>query len=157
MILKHVMASTRFLVLLAVLGTLAGAVGLLVYEFLVVCTAIVAVIRHSALSAASAKAHAVGLIEAIDIFLIAIAAYITSLGFYSLFVDDSLPLPKWLAIRDLDDLKSNLVSLVIAVLAVLFLREAVVWDGHRNLFGFGVALAIVILALTVFLAKKKLP
>lgn len=50
------------------------------------------------------------------------------LGLYRLFVDPELPLPAWLKIRDLDDLKNNLVSSVIAVLSVLFLREAA-WAG----------------------------
>jgi len=77
--------------------------------------------------------------------------YITSLGLYSLFVDDTLPLPRWLEIHDLDDLKGNLVSVVIAVLAVLFLREAVAWDGTRDLVSFGVAIAVMVAALTLFL------
>lgn len=50
---------------------------------------------------------------------------IISLGLYSLFSDDTLPLPRWLEVHSLDDLKGNLVSLVIAVLAVLFLRAAI--------------------------------
>lgn len=72
-----------------------------------------------------------------------------------LFVDDTLPLPRWLAIHDLDDLKVNLVSAVIAVLAVPFLREAVAWDGDRDLLAFGAALAVVIAALTFFLTVTK--
>jgi uncharacterized membrane protein YqhA len=111
-------------------------------------------VRDSTLSPKSAKTLAVGLIEAVDVFLIAIAVYITGLGLFTLFVDDTLPLPKWLAIRDLDDLKGNLVSVVIAVLSVLFLREAVIWDDPHDLPGFGVALAVIIIALTLFLAKK---
>lgn len=51
-------------------------------------------------------------------------------------------LPKWLDIQDLNDLKGYLVSVVIAVLAVLFLREAVAWDGARDLLAFGAALAL---------------
>lgn len=148
------LASSRYLVLLAVFGTLLGSIGLLVYELLVVGKTLVDTVRDSTLSPTSAKTLAVGLIEAVDVFLIAIAVYITGLGLFSLFVDDSLPLPKWLAIRDLDDLKSNLVSVVVAVLAVLFLREAVVWDDAHDLPGFGVALAVIIIALTFFLAKK---
>ena len=101
----------------------------------------------------AAKALAVGLIDAIDVFLIAIAAYITSLGFYALFVDDRLPLPRWMEIRDLDDLKNNLVSVIIAVLAVLFLREAVAWDGSRDMLGLRASLALVIAALTFFPEK----
>ncbi len=63
------------------------------------------------------------MVEAVDAFLIAIAVYIISIGLYSLFIDDKLPLPKWLEVHNLEDLKGNLVSVVIAVLAVLFLRE----------------------------------
>lgn len=40
---------------------------------------------------------------------------------------------------------------MIAVLAVLFLREAVAWDGSRDLLAFGGALALVIAALTFYL------
>ncbi|TDY48177.1 uncharacterized protein UPF0114 [Paraburkholderia rhizosphaerae] len=87
-------------------------------------------------------------------FLIAIAVYIISIGLYTLFVDDKFALPNWLEINDLDDLKGHLVSVVIAVLAVLFLREAVAWDGTRDLAAFGGALALVIAALTFFLKKN---
>ena len=75
-------------------------------------------------------------------FLIAIVIYIMSLGLYALFIDDKLPLPRWLEIHDLEDLKNHLVSVVIAVLAVLFLREAVAWDGGRDLLKFGAALSL---------------
>lgn len=34
-------------------------------------------------------------------------------------------MPAWLNVHHIDDLKANLVSVVIAVLGVLFLREAV--------------------------------
>ena len=57
--------------------------------------------------------------------------------------------------HDLEDLKANLVSIVIAVLAVLFLREAVGWDGERDLLHFGAVLALVIAALTLFLFLKR--
>ena len=57
-------------------------------------------------------------------------------------------------IHDLEDLKRNLVSLVIAVLAVLFLREAVAWDGSRDILALGGALALVIAALTYYLSQR---
>lgn len=76
---------------------------------------------------------------------------------YALFIDDSLPLPSWLKVSDLEDLKANLISVVIAVLAVLFLREAVAWDGSRDLLAFGAALALVIAGLTFYLKKGKAP
>jgi uncharacterized membrane protein YqhA len=46
------------------------------------------------------------------------------------------------------------VSVVIAVLAVLFLRETVVWEGDRDILELRAALALMIAALTFYLAKK---
>jgi uncharacterized membrane protein YqhA len=153
--LRRALASSRWIVLIAVIGTLLAAIALLVYEAIVVIETAVGVVRAGELSPKAAKALAVGMIEAVDVFLIAIALYITSLGLYALFVDDSLPMPKWFQIHDLEDLKANLVSVVIAVLAVLFLREAVSWEGERDILAFGAALALMIAALTFFLRKKQ--
>jgi Uncharacterized protein family, UPF0114 len=106
---------------------------------IVIIEAVFQTIISGSLSPKIAKVLAVGLIEALDVFLIAVVAQIIGLGLYVLFIDDTLPLPAWLKISNLDDLKSHLVSSVIAVLAVLFMREAVAWDGQRDLLGFGVA------------------
>jgi uncharacterized membrane protein YqhA len=152
--LRRALASSRYIVVIAVLGTFLAALALLLYELLVVAVALLDVVRSGEVSATAAKTLAVGLIETVDVFLIAIAVYITSLGLYSLFVDDTVPMPRWLEIHDLDDLKNNLVSVVIAVLAVLFLREAVAWDGSRDLLAFGAALALIIAALSFFLARQ---
>ena len=153
--LRRLLASSRYIVVIAVLGTFFASLALLVYEVLVVAGAIIDAFREPALSPKSAKVLAVGLIEAVDVFLIAIAVYIISLGLHVLFVDERAPLPRWLRIDDLEDLKTSLVSIVIAVLAVLFLREAVAWDGTRDLLSFGAAIALIIAALSFFLARKK--
>jgi len=155
MLMKRTLTSSRYVALIAVVGALVGSIALLIYEAFVIADALVETVRSNSLSPKLAKVLAVGLIEALDIFLIAIVAQIISLGLYVLFIDDTLPLPSWLTIKDLDDLKSHLVSSVIAVLAVLFMREAVAWDGERDLLGFGVALALVIAVLTLYLAVKK--
>ena len=151
--LRKILASSRMITLIAVAGTFIGSSALIVYEAVVIGTTLVDVWRAGEISAKAAKIFAVGLIEAVDVFLIAIALYIISLGLYALFVDDKLPLPGWLRIESLDDLKGHLVSVVIAVLAVLFLREAVAWDGTRDILAFGAALALVIVALTFYLAR----
>jgi uncharacterized membrane protein YqhA len=112
----------------------------------VIGSAAASTITEGKLSPKFAKALAVGLIEAIDIFLIAVVAHIIALGLCKLFIDPDLPLPAWLKIRNLDDLKSHLASSVIAVLAVLFMREAVAWDGQRDLLQMGAAVALMIVA-----------
>jgi uncharacterized membrane protein YqhA len=151
--LRHLLSYSRFAVLIPVIGALIAAVGLLLYEAAILLKAAWAAAWQFASSAKDAKALAVGLVEAVDIFLIAIAMYIISLGLYVLFVDDTLALPKWLEIRNLDDLKRNLVSVVIVVLAVLFLREALTRPAGYDLLAFGGGLALVIGSLTFYLGK----
>ncbi len=154
-VLNKIMSSSRYIVLIAVFGTLAASLTLLVYEALVVAEGLIRVIRKGVVSTEDAKLLAVYLVQAADVFLIAIAVYMISLGLYVLFIDNRVTLPSWLVFRDLEDLKANLVSIVIAVLAVLFLREAVSWDGTRNLLELGAAFALMIGALVFFLSKKK--
>jgi uncharacterized membrane protein YqhA len=153
--LHRLLASSRYLVLVAIFTTFLGSIALLLYETFVVVQAVASVVREGPVSAKSAKDLAVGLIEAVDIILIAITVYIISVGLYALFIDDTLKLPRWLGVQDFEDLKHNLVSAVIAVLAVLFLREAVAWEGERDILHFGAALAVMIVALTFYLLKKR--
>jgi uncharacterized membrane protein YqhA len=152
--LRRVLASSRYIMIVPVIGTFLGSVALILYETVVLFSSAIDTIREGSVSAKSVKIFAVGIVEAVDVFLIAIAVYIISIGLYSLFIDDKLPLPKWLEVNNLEDLKGNLVSVVIAVLAVLFLREAVAWDGSRDIAAFGGSLALVVAALTFFLMKN---
>lgn len=155
--IRRLMGLSRYTAVLAVAGILAGSISLLLYEGAVVLTEVYGTIENGTVSPKAAKVMAVGLIEAIDIFLIAVVANMIGQGLYKLFVDPELKLPSWLKIRDLDDLKSHLASSVIAVLSVLFLREAVGWDGQRDLLTLGGSIALVIVALTIFLVAKKRP
>jgi uncharacterized membrane protein YqhA len=151
---RWVFSSSRYVVIIAVIGTFAGSLTLLFYGAIEIGAIVVETVRAGTVSASGAKALALGLIEATDVFLIAIVMFIIAQGLYALFVDDSLPLPAWLEIHDLDDLKGKLISVVIAVLAVLFLGEVVRWDGRRELAGLGAGVALVIAALTYFLSQK---
>jgi uncharacterized membrane protein YqhA len=152
--LRNVLASSRYIMIVPVIGTFMGSMALILYEAMALYASFVDAIRGGTVSAKAVKIFAVGIVEAVDVFLIAIAVYIISIGLYSLFIDDSLPLPKWLEVHNLEDLKGNLVSVVIAVLAVLFLREVVAWDGTSAIAAFGAGMALVIAALTFFLIKN---
>ncbi len=149
----RIIGSSRLVVLLAVIGSFVAAVSLLIYEFSVVASLVIDMLMTRDLSPKAAKAFAVGMIEAVDVFLIGIALYMISLGFHVLFVDPTLPVPRWLKFRDLDDLKSNLVSVVVAVLAVMFLRQAIATYADVPFLTFSASVALMIVALTFFLGK----
>src|SRR5262249_53615867 len=100
--LQRALTLSKYVVFIAVIAALAASVALML-------------LGKEGLST-SGRALAVGLIEAIDVFLIAIVALVIGLGLQRLFVDEAMPLPRWLKIDDLEDLKGYLVSIVIAVL-----------------------------------------
>jgi uncharacterized membrane protein YqhA len=152
--LRRALAASRYVVIIAVVSTLVSSLVLLFYGVLLEVTVVIGTLREFSVSAQRGKALALGLIDATDVFLIGIVLLVVGLGLYSLFIDDTLPLPAWLEIHNLDDLKGQLVSVVIAILAVLFLGEAVKWDGTRDLLGLGVAIALVVGALSFFLSAK---
>jgi uncharacterized membrane protein YqhA len=150
--LQRAVTLSRYVVFVAVIAALAASVALILYEAAVVTEVIFSAIRQGGFQLQSGKALAVGLIEAIDVFLIAIVALVIGLGLHRLFVDEAMPLPRWLKIDDLEDLKGYLVSIVIAVLAVLFLGQAVERASDLDLLRLAAALALMIAALVFFLS-----
>jgi uncharacterized membrane protein YqhA len=153
--LRQILASSRYIVFVAVVAALLASVALILYEAIVIAEVIFNAVTQGGFLPQPSKALAVGLIEALDVFLIAIVALIIGLGLHALFVDDTLPLPRWLKIDNLEDLKRHLVSIIIAVLAVLFLREAVERAKDLDLLRLAAALAIMIAALVLFLSLRE--
>ncbi len=147
--MKTFLGASRYLILLAVLAAFASAVTLLIFGAYETALEI-----GSILGGEAPKSVAATFIELTDLFLLGVVLYIIALGLYELFIDDNLTLPHWLEIHTLDDLKAKLISVVIVVMSVLFLKQVVSWDGERNLLTFGGGIALVIAALTYFLSHK---
>jgi uncharacterized membrane protein YqhA len=92
------------------------------------------------------------LIEITDIILLGTVLYIVSLGLYQLFIDHKLPLPPWLKVNSLTDLKRDLIGVVVVLLGVSFLGEVVKGEGtFIDTLHLGGAVALVIAALGFFL------
>ena len=80
--------------------------------------------------------------------------YIIALGLYELFIAKA-PLPGWLEICDLDDLKDKLLGLVIIALAVLILGETLTWNGSGDILSFGLAIAAGIAAISAYIWVRR--
>lgn len=148
------LGASRYIIIVAVLGSLLASVALLVFGFVEAVQLVTNTVQTGDVSRKAAKALVLEFIEIIDLFLMATVFLIIAMGLYELFISTNIKLPKWLEIRTLDDLKAKLISVVIVVLAVLFLGQVVAWDGSRDLLGFGLSIAAVIGALTFFLSAK---
>lgn len=145
---------SRYLILIAIIGSFLAALTLLIYGGLETIQTIADTIASGKVSSKGAKELALTFIQLVDLFLLGTAFYIIALGLYELFIDDTVPLPDWLQVNDLDDLKGKLVSVLVVVIAVFFVGQVADWDGQRDLLGYGTAIALVIAALTYFLSQK---
>jgi uncharacterized membrane protein YqhA len=152
--MNRLIGVARFLILIAVVATLVAAIALLFFGAIDTALVIWGVFSKGDFSSKTGKTLLVDVIEIVDIFLLATVLYIIGLGLYELFIDDSVPVPRWLEIHDLDDLKDKLVGVVVVVIGVGFLGQFVSWDGQANLLIPGGAAAVMIAALTYFLSQK---
>lgn len=152
---QRLLARSRYLIIIAVVGSFLAALTLIVYGGIEALVLVVETVTTGTVSSKGAKALALAFIELVDLFLLGTVFYIIAMGLYELFISDAIPLlPSWLEIHDLDDLKDKLASVVVVVMGVLFLGQVVTWDGQRDLLGYGIAIALVIAALTYFLSQK---
>jgi uncharacterized membrane protein YqhA len=144
---KRVLASSRYFIAAAVIGSFVAAVVLIVSGVIAVVNVSWDALRHPDTNVADAKHLAVDFMQLIDVFLLGTALYIIALGLYELFVDPELPMPGWLRIHDFDHLEEKLISVIIVLLAVTFLGSAVTWTDGGDILKFGAAIGIVIVAL----------
>ncbi len=152
--LHRILAKSRYLMLIAVLGSFAASVTLLIYGAAETIITIVHALSAGVVSNENSKRLVLSFIEVVDLFLLATVFYITALGLYELFIDERIKVPDWLEIHTIDDLKSKLTSVIVVVLSVLFLSEVVKWDGGTNILPFGASIALVIASLTYFLSSQ---
>ena len=105
----------------------------------------------------SMKLTVVAILTAVDTFLLATVLLVIGYGLYELFVDAEVKLPEWLEIRSLDDLKTKLIGVIVAILAVVFLGALVDRsDAHSvMLIGAGVGAVVIGLAAFTFATKRK--
>lgn len=149
--MRNILASSRFFIAIAVLGTFVASVALIISGTISVFQVTKDAIVDGETGVTASKHMAVDFLQLVDIFLLGTALYIIALGLYELFIDDSLPMPKWLIIATFEDLKEKLIGVIIVLLGVSFLGTAVTWSGDSTILDLGVATAAIILALSIAL------
>lgn len=153
--MSRLLTATRYLALVPVVCIFVAATALLFFGAASTVQTVLEVAASGSLDSKVGKELLLRSIEIVDLFLLGTVLYVIAVGLYELFIDDTVAMPKWLRIHDLDDLKNSLIGVVIVVLGVLFLGQVVTWDGQRDLLGPGAASALVIAALAYFLSLKK--
>jgi len=149
--LRRVLAGSRYFIVIGVIGSFLASIALLVFGGLKTIGLIVDTFFSGGFSQTSAKYVAVGFIEILDLFLLGTVLYIIALGLYQLFIDDKLPLPAWMHLRTLTDLKVELINVIIVLLGVSFLGAVVEWDGSPNILALGLGIGAILAAYALLL------
>lgn len=155
MTIRTLLRGARYLVLAAVAGAIAASSALFVYGFVRTFVVIWRTVQEPEMTSRAGKLMMLYFIEIFDLFLFGTVLLIMGIGLYSLFIDPRVRLPGWLSAASFDDLKINLVAVVIVVLGVTFLGHVIAWDGDRTLLDFGGSVALMIAVLTAFLWVSK--
>jgi uncharacterized membrane protein YqhA len=143
----RMVASSRFFVLIATVSLFLAFMAVMVSTLVVTITAILQTFGDEG----GQNAMIGKLIKQADYALLATVLYVLAIGLYSLFVDDRVPMPRWLSIHDLGQLKELLAGVVVVAIAVIFLGWALTWDGKSDILALGAGSAAVIAGLALFL------
>ena len=150
--MKKLLESASYIVLLAVFSMLAASVALFVSATIQTALTIFHMFENIASpESAGVTTH---LVSILDMFLFAVILYIFAIALYELFIEE-LKLPEWLIIKDLDGLKKKLSSVIALMLAVTFLEHLVKWEDPKGTLMFGAAIGIVIFALVFYMKAKE--
>lgn len=146
---RKLLGGSRYLILIAVLGSYLAAVLIILYTGAALFHIIIGLVQHPTLSAEAMRQLMLECIEVIDSFLLGTAFYIVALGLYELFISRQVYMPNWLNITTLEDLKAKLLGVIIVVLSVFFLEQVINWNGKRDILGLGIAVALIIGTITL--------
>jgi len=150
--MRTVFGLSKYVVYIAVIGLLLAALAVFVFGGVMAVTTIVGAFRHLAFNAEGARVISVEFIELMDLFLLGTVLLITSIGLYELFIDSAISevIPEWLSVSNLEQLKFNLLAVIIVMLAIFFLGAVAeqVPEGAEIL-SYGVAISAVLAGLAV--------
>ena len=144
--MRRILELSRYIVVLPVLGSILGAIVLMLIGVWEVFTSIIKITN----SDAPLKDSVVGILTAVDTLLLATVLLVIGYGLYELFVDSEITLPKWLVTNNLDDLKNKLVGVVVTIIAVVFLGQLVDNQSSMDVLLAGAGSGALILGLAAF-------
>lgn len=144
---------SRGLILIPVVALVISSLAAFTYGAALLIWSLIEVVPHP-----FPVGHKLGLfLLDIDLFLVGATLLISAIGFYELFISKVDPggpgsaMPPWLVMRDLNDLKARVLSMLVLVAAVSFVDVVVGFSGGPGILYLGGGVALVIAALTAYL------
>jgi uncharacterized membrane protein YqhA len=152
--MNRILAATRYAVLIPAIASILGALLLMFQGSVEMVRVVIDVLSNGT----KLKLTTVEILTAVDGILLGTVLLVIGYGLYELFIDDNLEVPPWLEVHDLDDLKSKLIGVIVAIVAVIFVGIFVDTDRADDVIAYGVGAGALVVGLAFFsFATKKDP
>lgn len=151
-LMKKLIGLTRYAVFVPAIASIIGAILLMGQGSLEILKVVIGAVT----SEFGLKETIVEVLTAVDAILLGTVLLVIGYGLYELFIDAEIEVPLWLRVRDLDDLKSKLIGVVVAILAVVFVGVFVDSNRSEDVISYGVGAGALVVGLAIFaFATKK--
>jgi uncharacterized membrane protein YqhA len=144
--MKRIMGLTRYVVFVPAIASIIGALLLMAQGSLAMVMAVIDTISNGY----GLKETIVEVLTAVDAILLGTVLLVIGYGLYELFIDADLEVPQWLRVYDLDDLKSKLIGVVVAIIAVVFVGVFVDSNRASEVISYGVGAGALVVGLAIF-------
>jgi uncharacterized membrane protein YqhA len=152
--MNRILARARFAVFIPAIASILGALLLMFQGSVAMVQTVVDVVTEGT----KLKLTIVEILTAVDAILLGTVLLVIGYGLYELFIDEDLDVPPWLQVQDLDDLKSKLIGVVVAIISVIFVGVFVDTDRAADVISYGVGAGALVTGLAVFaFATRKDP
>jgi len=149
--MKRVMGLTRYAVFVPAIASIIGALLLMAQGSWAMLMAVI----DSVSNGYGLKETIVEVLTAVDAILLGTVLLVIGYGLYELFIDADLDVPQWLRVYDLDDLKSKLIGVVVAIVAVVFVGVFVDSNRASDVISYGVGAGALVVGLAIFAFATK--
>ena len=152
--MNRILANTRYAVFIPAMASILGALLLMFQGSVAMVRAIIDVIENGT----KLKVTIVEILTAVDGILLGTVLLVIGYGLYELFIDEDIDVPAWLQVHDLDDLKSKLIGVVVAIIAVIFVGVFVDSNRAGDVISYGVGAGAIVTGLAFYsFATRKDP
>lgn len=144
--MRRIIGLTRFAVVVPALASIVGALLLMAQGSIEMIQAFIVSVSNQV----SLKGTIVEVLTAVDAILLGTVLLVIGYGLYELFVDTDIKVPAWLQVKDLDDLKSKLIGVVVAIIAVVFVGVFVDSNRAQDVLSYGIGAGSLVAGLAIF-------
>ena len=149
--MKRILGATRYAVIVPAIASILGAILLMLQGSIGMVQAIIDTVWFQI----PLKDTIVDVLTSVDAILLGTVLLVIGYGLYELFVDADIDVPTWLQVRDLDDLKSKLIGVVVAIIAVVFVGVLVDSNRATDVISYGVGAGALVAGLALFAYATK--